>query len=60
MTTQQEMDDAIALAMQTGRTEALVEAELALRAEVPKTKWAADANLIKRMADKIAGLPRRV
>lgn len=60
MNEQTELDDAIALAMQTARTDALVEAELALRAEVQKTKWATDANLIKRMADKIAGLPRRV
>lgn len=56
----QELTDAIALAMQTARTEALLDAEKVVRdlADAPR-RWATEVALLKVAANRIAALPRR-
>lgn len=54
--TEAELHDSIALAMQTGRLEGLMEAETAVLAEIDKTKWASDAKVLRRAARAIQNI----
>jgi len=51
-----ELSQGMAIAAQAARTAALLDAEKVVRDMIDGTRWASEANLLKRAADRIAAL----